>query len=1050
MIRIQLLGQNAGYLDVIDDSVLAITLAVADIKDISKRSGSFSKTIMLPGTKNNNRLLNDYFEVNVIDGTFSINKVQRCLLLDNNVPIFNNMVLQLISVNKEQATNMEDDIVEYEVSIKDTTADFFTIINNRYLNQLDFSEFGHTYSSQEIFDSFSHSYVDGYKYVIPFGDDNKYPLTELKPAIYAKQYWEKIHADAGFSYVWSSETNANVRFDKLLIPYSSGSVKLGEDAISKSRVIATGPSGQDFISPTTTIQPPYLWRGGDQSKVTVDTEIVDPLNAYNIANSRFISPFYVTQPSCYEYIVEFDYDVIVDNLQALNATILASNAQYYGQINVVSSVYNRRTGVFDSAFVNSSPLASIEALTFVPGETIVFSGTAKVLINTSNHQLGDELELWIGLQHAAGFNSPIRITRICDFKVRLTSDIKVTIQLNSTQIYNSYLDLNQYLPIKIKQSDFVKSIMMMYNLFVEVDPVDPNLLIYTSRDEFYDTGALVDWTSKLARDKEQNLRFLPELSSKSIIFTYKPDDDPANKGYQDVVNEIYGQHQVIFSNNYVRGIETKELIFSPTPFQVSDWNSFLPLIPSGDQKFNIRILVDNGNLPCQPWFLIDYIDPNISLFPPIFSLGSWVEANYYPFVAHLDAPTNPTFDLNFGVCDFYFSDIRNITNNNLFNNFWRRTCGQINNGKLLTAYFHLKSSDVMNLRLNAKIRIDNSYWNINKIIDFDANKQELTKVELISIDDEVLLPAFGQDSQFFTPGQQLPPTFDPVFISTNDIISKSVTQRYNDLNHISRTTNNSNNGVISLGSFNRIDGGVKGVIVGDFIHATQSGLYVGQNTFIGDNLGNVGGLPSTLVVDNTTGGNNIVVSPGDFITSPSTFTLELKTDAGVYIEASDGVSRINALGVDQTSGYSFMYANENALNFNTKVEIDYSTIVAKYFDSTYTTGMEINANQIRLEHSDSSNYVNFVQVNNTAANGVEIRTQNITTSDIGSIVVTDTNIIITNPTLLVLDSPLINIPNLNPYADDAAAGAGGLNSGDLYQTDGTGALTTAGIVMIKQ
>jgi len=400
----------------------------------------------------------------------------------------------------------------------------------------------------------------------------------------------------------------------------------------------------------------------------------------------------------------------------------------------------------------------------------------------------------------------------------------------------------------------------------------------------------------------------------------------------------------------------------------------------------------------------------------------------------------------------------------------------------------------MNLRLNAKIRIDNSYWNINKIIDFDANKQELTKVELISIDDEVLLPAFGQDSQFFTPGQQLPPTFDPVFISTNDIISKSVTQRYNDLNHISRTTNNSNNGVISLGSFNRIDGGVKGVIVGDFIHATQSGLYVGQNTFIGDNLGNVGGLPSTLVVDNTTGGSSIVVSLGDDIRSEILSFLNLFSDQGISIQVFDGVSRVNQFLADQTSGYTGMYASETALNLNTKVEIDYSTIVAQYFDSTYTTFMSISANQLALEHTDTANYANDIILNNSAkidiasqditnakfaiieltptistwkmydstnyenkielydnsSSGIEIKSENISTTDIGSIVVTDTNIIITNPTLLVLNSPLINIPNLTPYADDAAAGAGGLNTGDLYQTDGTGALTTAGIVMIKQ
>lgn len=41
---------------------------------------------------------------------------------------------------------------------------------------------------------------------------------------------------------------------------------------------------------------------------------------------------------------------------------------------------------------------------------------------------------------------------------------------------------------------------------------------------------------------------------------------------------------------------------------------------------------------------------------------------------------------------------------------------------------------------------------------------------------------------------------------------------------------------------------------------------------------------------------------------------------------------------------------------------------------------------------------------------------------------------------------------LPAYADDAAAGIGGLSTGDKYQTDGTGAapLNAVGIVMVKQ
>lgn len=51
-------------------------------------------------------------------------------------------------------------------------------------------------------------------------------------------------------------------------------------------------------------------------------------------------------------------------------------------------------------------------------------------------------------------------------------------------------------------------------------------------------------------------------------------------------------------------------------------------------------------------------------------------------------------------------------------------------------------------------------------------------------------------------------------------------------------------------------------------------------------------------------------------------------------------------------------------------------------------------------------------------------------------------------------TPLANISvlSLSAFADDTAAGVGGLTTGRLYQTDGTGAapLNVPGIVMIKQ
>jgi hypothetical protein len=80
--------------------------------------------------------------------------------------------------------------------------------------------------------------------------------------------------------------------------------------------------------------------------------------------------------------------------------------------------------------------------------------------------------------------------------------------------------------------------------------------------------------------------------------------------------------------------------------------------------------------------------------------------------------------------------------------------GQINSGKMLTAFFNLKDTDIQAMKLNDKIRIDNSWWNINKVIDYDANANKLTQVELISVDSEVNFMPFI--NPFGTPGVGLP------------------------------------------------------------------------------------------------------------------------------------------------------------------------------------------------------------------------------------------------------------------------------------------------------
>ena len=75
MVRIQL---ENGFLDTKEGTVFPLNFAVGDIRDFTKRTGTFSKTITLVGSKNNNDLLNHYYDVNIQAGTFDINALTKC------------------------------------------------------------------------------------------------------------------------------------------------------------------------------------------------------------------------------------------------------------------------------------------------------------------------------------------------------------------------------------------------------------------------------------------------------------------------------------------------------------------------------------------------------------------------------------------------------------------------------------------------------------------------------------------------------------------------------------------------------------------------------------------------------------------------------------------------------------------------------------------------------------------------------------------------------------------------------------------------------------
>ena len=799
-------GGTGGYLDVKDSTAFPLNFSIGDIRDISKRTGSFSKTITLVGNSNNNNLLNHYYDVNIQAGTFDINQLTSCDVIQDGIPVMINATLQLISIKKSQLTSAYEQIVEYEVLVKENRGTFFTDISNKYLTDIDFSDLDHEVTAPIVISTFDNTVADSYKYVMPFNIDEQYQLNWFKPAIYAKVYFDRIFTDAGYSYDWADLQEA--RFDKLLIPYN------GDQNIidwSDAKVVTDG-----VFSFTKTYTAQQLSFNTPINSGW--TEVSDPSNLFDPSNGEYTTPQWTgaNAGQSYQYQATITGTVQLENTTASNIKMSSNNPTkayvpfFAVKVGTQINAKCQSSSGLIVTYSQASPFpANSLSSTYTFTEVFTFNATTDGSggIDYADIQIVQAGVDFLGVSaQGIDFNNQQYVywsttagvpTTPPDIILNLTS-IDLTIRPSDNIPLNSGITtMNSFIPEKIKQSDFIKSIFMMYNLYATSDPQSETNLILIHRDEYYDSGKAVDWTNKLMKDKEQSIIFIPELNNKKLRLTYKADTDSPNTVYTDVTKEVYGQAEVTFENEYVKGIDVKELIFSPTPVQPTSFGAFLPLLNGASPKTNIRILYDNGQLTAQ--------DVNIlSGYDTVTATGG-----KYPYLSHFGgaSPFNPEFDINFAPCQYYYYQVAQNTNNNLYNSYWRRTVAQINGGKLLTAYFLLNEVDIQLMELNDKIRIDNSWWSINKVIDYNANYLQPTKVELISLETEIDLPTFFGG------------TILPVGPGKGDQ-TVSILDGYNNETNV--TTDNKN--AIIIGSGNVVGDGLRALVVGDGLTVENNGI----------------------------------------------------------------------------------------------------------------------------------------------------------------------------------------------------------------------------------
>jgi hypothetical protein len=635
-----------------EDVDISLTFSVQDIQDVTKRRGSFSKTITLPGTSANNQAFGHAYNIQSFVGGFTPNKRIRCSLWNDGIQTFTG-TLQLLSITK---TNEQ---INYEVGIYSEEIAFFRQINETKLAQtVGVSGFNHTLDAALASGTWGgtpgsgyvYGFIDGYGY----SDTNPnifsvlfkrllVPFLHLTPSFYVKQLVDLIFAQSGYRYQSDFFNSAN--FKKLVIPYAGGAV-LQNDLSNENSTIeairgltASGTNWAEYD----TLGTNRLYSG----IVPFDNAITDPLANWDLTDHYMNDTnWYTTWDVSYNLsitnetgFVRFVYVAICDHDTGLPINQPNFGVPFVNQKQQEQQVWYSASLVSETLDLN-------------------FQGTVRVAPNQKI-----DLRVFYYISTEAENLYPIRVN----------DGAKITMICTENAAAGLDVDMVRALPPDITQADLLSDLQKMFNLYFYQSPTDPELIYIEPFTTFYSSGS-VDWTAKIDNTDKHLLQMGDPQARKQITFKYKDSGDAMGKLYSGTFAEGYGSRIYQTDNYYAKGeqvVETKCATVIPASFLNStvigrtfdiDSNNKAKAKANGYRiaQFNYVAIPDSIE-----WVYLVDLTP------------TYQGVDKLPFIGHIDNPYAPTFDLAFGMPKnlyykvFDVSKFKDYHNANLFNTFWR-------------------------------------------------------------------------------------------------------------------------------------------------------------------------------------------------------------------------------------------------------------------------------------------------------------------------------------------------------------------------------------------
>ena len=668
-------GITRYYLDTYgsDQEPMELNFVVNDIKDLSNRNASSSKTLSLPETPNNREVFGFVSDLNTNTLLFSPNKRTKCYVLVDSIEVFQGW-LQLKNIKPNYRTGLN----KLEVVIYSNQLDFFKAVGESYLQDLQgFKTSNFTHSLENMTASwfkdqtqtdiyyplidYGFSYDDNFKEISTgftgsfVGTTNSYvnvnANNQMFPAVYLKSVTDCIFTSAsGSNYYYNGITQSyTYQYDSyffnspfyrsLIIPYANGPL--------------TQKTTQVFYGTYAS------------SSFSLENDYVPYYFIYNPVRYGYFELFIDTIPDVPpQYIYKNNQTLQFLFTSTFTATITSGigNLDYY--LIVVKNDGGFYQVVHKHWYITSNQtITSNDTISYVLAE-------------------GEYFYYFIESENSMTFTNVVQTVNITNYSNTL---LDVPIRLGDT------FDVNKVLPANIKQKDFLTTLFNMFNLYIDYDPNVPNILRIEPRDDYYyfngsqstfyqqmdnygstyfnpNNLVIKDWSNKVDINEDVNIAILANTQYKTINLTYKEDKDYYNYNYIGYINRVYGNKLIEVDNDFNVGQQNIEVLFGPTVLAniYNTYNFPIPNltkqidtvsnVPSGRSNAIVKIMqrywyylgTSSNVITNEPLSLIlqnDHfvLSQNIYDSENIYVTQSYTYS-YYPYAGNFNNPYFPSAD----------------------------------------------------------------------------------------------------------------------------------------------------------------------------------------------------------------------------------------------------------------------------------------------------------------------------------------------------------------------------------------------------------------------